>query len=271
VERLEPTAKRFMEAARQIGDGLLAWEFLSILTFARAGWSEAPLKSMELAEFTQLVDRLADKPDEVVKRVLDVEIPAYFRRDDHAPLSEMVASWKPRFEDRHHVFEDALWAHKLGYYTLSIPALAGQFEGIVRDRVQEYGRGSKWMRSFLQALSYDYDNPPGPTKAEEVPQFMQLPAPERFRSAEELTRYFTLCRLEELFEDRDFSKPGVSSVVNRHVIAHGVFRSFGEEESLRLFFVLDLLHKAIGMYDGLARSTADRPFKLPPTRRDDEQ
>lgn len=249
IERIEPAARRFLEAAQQFGDGLLVWSLLSSITFARGGWSEVPPRDMELAESTEWLHQLRDKSDEEVKRELDVAIPEYFRRDDHASLSRLVASWKPRFEDRHHMFEDALWAHKLGYYTLSIPTLAAQFEGVVRDRIQDYSEGSQWKWSFLETLSHDHDNPPGPTKNEELPEFMELPAPERFRSADELRRYFTLYRIQELFERQPFSEPGASSVVNRHVITHGIFKTFGEKESLKLFFVLDLLHEAVGMYD----------------------
>jgi len=38
------------------------------------------------------VERLWDKPTEEIKGELDKLIPEYFRRDDHAPLSDMVSS-----------------------------------------------------------------------------------------------------------------------------------------------------------------------------------
>ena len=41
--------------------------------------------------------------------------------------------------------------------------------------------------------------------------------------------------------------------MNRHPILHGVFLNFGEVESLKLFFILDLLHEAVGTYEELAQ------------------
>lgn len=254
LEWLEPAVSRLREGAVRFGEALIKWRLLCIITFYRGGWSEVPLRDMELSEFIPLVDRLRDKPNEEVKVELDSAILDYFRREDYTPLSNMVASWNPRFENRHHILEDALWAHKLGYYTLSVPTLAAQFEGIIRERTEEYGYGNQWKRTFLETLSYDYgqNNPPRSPTIAELPEIMELPAQEQHRMAEELKNDFTLHQIQALFDDQPFSEPGASSVVNRHVILHGVFGSFGEKESLRLFFVLDLLHEAIGMYDARA-------------------
>lgn len=251
LEQLEPAAKRLAELARQFGDGLLVWSLVSSITFNRGGWSEVPLKNMPLSEFVPLLDQLKDKPDEEVSAALDVAIPEYFRRDEHAALSDLVASWTPRFEARAHILEDALRAHKCGYYTLSIPTLAAQFEGIIRSHLPDGPDKREWKEEFLKTLSYDREKPV--MKVEKLSGLMELPASERFRRAEEERRHFTLKRIDELFKFRSFSEPGVASVVNRHVILHGVFQTFGEKESLKLFFVLDLLHEAIGMYDERAQ------------------
>jgi hypothetical protein len=248
-EKVRPATESFLEVATQIGDGLSVWLVLSTITFQRGGWSEAPLRNMVLSESVSLLEKLWEKPDEEVKKELDVAIPAYFRRDDHAPLSELVASWCPRFEDRYQVFEDALWAHKHGRYTLSIPALAAQVEGIVRELVGDYEEGPRWRRRFLDALGHNRKNPPVPSNADDLPAFMALPAHERLDIVEEVSRYFVLVRLQELFDKIKFSDPQSSSVVNRNVILHGVFKSYGEAESLKLFFVLDLLHETVGMYE----------------------
>jgi hypothetical protein len=61
--------------------------------------------------------------------------------------------------------------------------------------------------------------------------------------------------MQELFDRVDFADPRSSSVVNRHVILHGVFRSYGEAESLKLFLVLDLMHEAVGMYEEVSSRT----------------
>src|SRR5215217_4483720 len=163
--------------------------------------------------------------------------------------SRRVDRWY-RFENhRHQVFEDALWVHKQGRYTLSIPALAAQFEGIVRHEVNDYGAKPSWRDTFLDTLGHNRKNPPLPTNLEDfLTEFEKSPIHERFSNVEEARKYFTLIRIQELFDRKDFADPESSSTVNRHVILHGVFRTFGEFESLKLFFVLDLLHEAVGLY-----------------------
>ena len=65
------------------------------------------------------------------------------------------------------MFEDALWVHKQGRYTLSIPALAAQFEGIVRHEVNDYDEGRGWRNTFLDTLGHDRENPPSPSNFED--------------------------------------------------------------------------------------------------------
>jgi len=79
-------------------------------------------------------------------------------------------------------------------------------------------------------------------------EFEKSPIHKRFSDVEEARKHFTLIRIQELFDRKDFANPESSSTVNRHVIVHGVFRNFEEFESLKLFFVLDLLHEAVGLY-----------------------
>ncbi|MBA3350927.1 MAG: hypothetical protein H0U23_00615 [Blastocatellia bacterium] len=264
----------FIEGARQVGDGVSLFPLAFVTTLAQGGWSAAPLDGMDADEAAQLVVRLQGKSDDEVKQDLDVALPAYFRKDDHAPLSEMVASWHLHFEDHriwgyddvlwahhHQVFEDALWAHKKGRYTLSISALAPQFEGVGRDLMKEYRRNpSEWHASLKDRFNYE---PNRPSKPHEVlPEFMDLPILDRFEKApekvEELNKHITMIRINELFKGGDFSKAKFTLSANRQGISHGVFRNFIEVESLKLFFVLDLLHKAVGMYRELAGPPPER-------------
>lgn len=215
------------------------------------------MSGMELREFSKLVERLRDKPDEEVRRELDRVILEYFRKDNYARLSKLVSAWRMHFEDRHHIFEDALWAHKQGRYTLSISTLATQVEGILRDLTEEYGRRGAWLNRFNEAFGFDYNpnNPPTSPAVEQVmSEFVNLPLAERYKKAEELRRNITLLRINELYDHGVFSDEDFSSSVNRHAILHGVFKNFGELQSLRLFFVLSLLHSAIGEYKELQAS-----------------
>jgi hypothetical protein len=272
LDRLLDSLREVIESAYWFGGNLALVLVLSAITFPRGGWSEVPLRGMNLVEYRPLLERLWDKPTEEIENELDKVIPEYFRRDDHAPLSEMVGSWYLYGEDRRQVFEDALWAHKQEYYTLSIPALAAQVEGILRELVQKYGGPSnEWETRFYRLLGYDRDQPPRAWTPEEVlPEFLDLPLAERIKRADDLRNHFTLVRINALYEEGDFTNPVFASSVNRHAILHGVFLNFGEVESLKLFFVLDLLHEAVGTYEELAqeilgavqRAVQDNPHLL---------
>jgi len=256
--------ERFLEGFAAFSDAL-SWRLaVSTYVLGMAGWSEVPLGKMTERELYDallepFVERLWEISDEEVeseldtvieeiKGELDTAIFEYFRRDKYARLSELVDGWD-RFDDRHQVFEDALWVHKQGRYTLSIPALAAQFEGIVRDEVNDYGESTSWRNTFLDTFGHNREDPPLPSNLEDfLTEFGKSLIPERFSRVEEARKYFTLTRIQELFDRKDFKDPESSSTVNRHVILHGVFRTFEEFESLRLFFVLDLLHEAVGLY-----------------------
>lgn len=250
----EPTIRHAFEVGGRAIEALPVWLAVGSLTFGRGGWSEVPLSSMDLSEYSGLVERLMNKPDEEVKRELDAAIPEYFRRDEYAPLSKMVEEWQEHFRVRCHIFEDALWAHKRGRYTLSIPALTTQVEGIVRDLTGEVGgTNRRWIVSFNEAFGFDYkpwDPPPLPDPNEVLTEIRALSVSERYEKAFELKTFFMLLRINELHgrepDPSDFEF--ASSAVNRHAIAHGRVTSFGEINSLRLFCILALLHDAVAAY-----------------------
>jgi hypothetical protein len=264
LEQSWPDVERFIEGARQVGDGLSLFPVAFATLLDRGGWSEAPLDGMDALESMPLVERLTCESDYEVKRELDVVIPAYFRKDDHAPLSEMVASWRRNFTDhrvsevndklwahQHKVFEEALWAHKKGLYTLSISALTPQFESVGQDLMKEYGeKPSRWQENLNDVLNAD---PNKPSKPHEVMQeFMALPIGDRFGKADqtvqELNEHTTRLLIDEFFKKSNPSRAKAAWNVNRRSIAHGNFRKFVEAESLKIFFILDLLHRAVEIY-----------------------
>jgi hypothetical protein len=274
LEQSWPDLERSIESAQQVGDGLSMFPVAFATMLDQGGWSEAPLEGMAALESMQLVERLMGKADDEVKRELDVAIPAYFRKDDHAPLSEMVASWRLNFTDHrglvasdtlwthhHKVFEEALWAHKQGCYTLSISALTPQFESVGQDLMREYDKKPKrWQENLVDVLDYD---PSRPSKAHEVmPELVALPIEDRFEKVEEtvqeLNRRTTRLRIEEFFKKGNPSRAKAAWSVNRHSIAHGNFRNFVEVESLKIFFILDLLHRAVGIYRGCEGAPPER-------------
>lgn len=254
-ERNEPQIHRFSEVAAQVLDGMPNWLSLCAVTFARGGWSEAPLAQMNLSESVALVRRLRDEPDEVVRRELDRAVPEYFRRDGHARLRDLVAGWDDEhFRPRRRVFKEALWAHAHGRYTLPIHALAPQIEGVLRDVTGMYEQHDPWMDRFNEAFGFAYDRkrPASPDWGGELSGFWSLPLNERYERLEAFRARFALLRINELYVKGKFSDPGFTSTrARRHPIAHGLFKGHGEIESLRLFCALDLLHDAVGEYKRL--------------------
>lgn len=221
------------------------------LTFGRGGWSDAGLGQIPLWKYIDLTQRLRDKPDEEVRQELDLFVSEHFSQDDYAELSRIVDGWQEHFEDRQHIFADALWAHKRGYYTLSIPTLAAQIEGIVRRLTEEYRRSREWIMALNREFGLDYhpESPPDmPPPQQTLEWAKDLPLNQRYAKVEELRRYVTLLQVNELYRNGNFSDPSFNSSVNRHAILHGMFENFGELESLRLFFLVELLHDVIGDY-----------------------
>lgn len=254
-EQNEPEVRRFLEVAAQVMDGLPNWMSLCAVTFARGGWSAAPLGQMDLSEFMALVERLRDEPDDVVRCELDRVVPEYFRRDDHARLREMVEEWDDEhFGERRRVFEEALWAHTHGRFTLPIHGLAPQIEGVLRDVTGMHKQHDTWMDSFNEAFGFAYSrkHPADPDWTRELTEFWAKPLDERYQQSEAFRARFALLRINELYVNGSFSDPGFTSArARRHPIAHGVFKNHDEIESLRLFCALDLLHDAVGEYKRL--------------------
>lgn len=263
-ERNEPQIRRFSEMAVQVLDGMPNWLSRCTVTFARGGWSEAPLGRMDLSEFMALVERLHDEPDDdAVRRELDRAVPEYFRRDGYTRLRELVEEWDDEhFRERRLVFEEALWAHIHGRYTLPIHALAPQIEGVLRGVTGMYGEYDPWMGRFNEAFGFAYDRkrPAVPDWDGELSDFWSLPLNERYEQLEKFRTRFALLRINELYLKGNFSDPRFTSDrARRHPIVHGVFEGHGETESLRLFCALDLLHDVIREYKRLekTRMTSD--------------
>jgi hypothetical protein len=117
--------------------------------------------------------------------------------------------------------------------------------------MKEYGeKPSRWQENLNDVLNAD---PNKPSKPHEVMQeFMALPIGDRFEKADqtvqELNEHTTRLLIDEFFKKSNPSRAKAAWNVNRHSIAHGNFRKFVEAESLKIFFILDLLHRAVEIY-----------------------
>lgn len=104
----------------------------AMTAFNTAGWPIAPSMSRELRE--RVVELFQQGKTWYVSRV----ILGYYKREDYKNLVTMVNSWRDYhlFVPRMHIIDDALIAHRSGKYTLSVPALLPQIEGVLNDYVR---------------------------------------------------------------------------------------------------------------------------------------
>jgi hypothetical protein len=246
LSRIADEARRAADYPRQ--------QLIRSFTFARGGWHDAPLLQMTAGSLRKIVDSLVDKPDAEVKETLDREIPAYFRSHECDPLKDMVDGWHMYPSWRQKVFEDAVDAHEREMYTLSVPALAPQIEGMLRYETGEYGRGNKWLKKLNRILGFEYNHaePPAAVTAEDLAQAIEdlgtENLPERFATVEKVDLHHALWRVNELYNNGDFTDPDFINSTNRHGILHGVSENLGELDSMKLFCAVELSYRVVIAY-----------------------
>ncbi|MFX0138734.1 MAG: hypothetical protein ACFFDN_34155 [Candidatus Hodarchaeota archaeon] len=105
-------------------------------------------------EVNELVDRYEKFGIDVVKNDVDDLMLTW-----HSPkiVEKIFTDWrsKPWLDKRIPILKDAIWAHQNGLYTLSIPSLLPQIEGIIADnfRINEYLTGKKYKEYFKKILN----------------------------------------------------------------------------------------------------------------------
>lgn len=162
------------------------------------------------------------------------EISNYYRKNGYHNLKRVVHGWSENgyFRPRMSIIQDALEAHKQRKYTLSVPALLPQVEGIASDI-------SKKSRKLLSRHSRARL---GKTKAIVV-QVVEAAKPPFGRAMHETLLAFID---EPLYRPRDFEAEYGTirkhTGLSRHGILHGLqIRYANYTNSLRLFLVLDIL------------------------------
>lgn len=102
-----------------------------VMAFQSAGWPIAPSMPPELLE------RVVEHYKQGKKRHISQTIIGHYQRNRNEALIATVEAWEkhPLFAPRMHILRDALQAHCDGKYTLSIPAIFPQIEGILSDYV----------------------------------------------------------------------------------------------------------------------------------------
>lgn len=104
----------------------------AVKAFKAAGWPISPSMPLELRNHVVALYKRNKK------QYISRTIMGYYHKNDFGNLRNMVDSWEenPLFAPRMHIIRDALKAHCEGRYTLSVPALLPQIEGILNDYVR---------------------------------------------------------------------------------------------------------------------------------------
>ena len=150
----------------------------------------------------------------------------YYSDKEYQQLHKLVKSLELNsiFKPRLGIVNDALWAHVQGKYTLSIPTLLAQIEGIIIDYRLIYDPNAKKVIG-KDAIKETLDNASG---------------------LGSLVLYEGLTEFIEttVFKKNDFNKLSVFNrkKLNRHIVLHGRQLNYASEiNSLRAFLILDVL------------------------------
>lgn len=186
--------------------------------FLYAGFCMAP--SMN----SKLVQRVKTLRTENKKRMIAQAIMRYYQSKNYARLKAMVSNLESNalFAPRMPIIRDALLAHLNRQYTLSIPALLTQIEGVVGDFARHREIPTKLAKK--QLFSDTLDNIPS--------NWMRLAVHKSVTEFVDTT----------LYASKDFKKLGLRNKerINRHVVLHGRQVNYASERnSLRLFLLLD--------------------------------
>ena len=201
--------------------------------FAQAGFWLTPSMPMSVWKEARALKEQGRLTPDTLKRLIFETL----REGDGAILREMVDEWykDERFARRRRIFDDALEAHLSVKYTLSIPALLPQIEGIMVEIAEEgrYGKlepaAKAIVRKVMETKTGLAPVTSGPFVGE-VKKFYASTAKHEFSP--------------DRFPDkakRDW-KRDLPELLNRPAILHGVQIDYdSEENSLRGFLLLDEL------------------------------
>lgn len=196
----------------------------AVEAFKAAGWPIAPSMPSEL------IERAVAMHKEGKTRYISRMIIGHYQRNRHQYLIETVESWKshPLFAPRMHILNDALQAHCRGLYTLSVPALVPQIEGVLNDYVLTNGLVARFgkIQQVYEAAIGDVD---------------------KYGLSKWVITSTLLYQLQtNTYVFTDFKTELKRSVntrqVTRHTVSHGVALRYNRPiHSLKAFLLLDAL------------------------------
>jgi hypothetical protein len=182
---------------------------------------------------------LAEQAKEVTSKQIEKVFIDNYSVNNHIALKEMVSSWlhSSFFDRRKRIIEDALEAHISGKFTLSIPALLPQVEGILSSKTN---RNAGSVGLLLKAAVEQNDlSDISIFNAVEDDILIALATDPFLFKGHTFGEFFTPEKYTEWVTGQGFD----STPLNRHAILHGVQIDYATEiNSLRVFFLLDSVH-----------------------------
>ncbi|MCC6192767.1 MAG: hypothetical protein IT318_27420 [Anaerolineales bacterium] len=159
---------------------------------------------------------------------------AYFEENHWAELCAMVEAWEenPRFTPRMAVIQDALEAHLAGKYSLSIPALLPQVEGIASDILAApAGSSVSLLRATIQGEMSDFM-----AAASRDILLTLITSPALYGGTKSQSQDFRSENFQGWLASKGLTE---GQALNRHGILHGVQVNYASaENSLRAFLLL---------------------------------
>jgi hypothetical protein len=196
---------------------------------ARHGWWL--VRQLPLSFYSDV----ANHDEEVTREVITNYILAYFSQNQWERLAKMVDGWNFNgFSSRREHFQDALEVHRQGRYTMTVPGLVFQVEGIVREFILTtdnftHHRFEPVRRIFQE--KFDQLNA--------IPQDRKI----TYEDVELIENYHNLAVLGRLYDTYRPEEGQAPETVNRHAIGHGLWTGYNTvEASTYLFLILDMLH-----------------------------
>lgn len=203
---------------------LLEFHKDSAEAFKAAGWTIAPSMNRELKEKVVLFHQ------QNKTRYVSQVILGYYHKNNFEKLKSAVATWEtnPLFSSRMHIFSAALRAHCERTYTLSVPTLLPQIEGILNEYVRVNKLEAKLgkIEKVYNAVVGDIDEYPLSSWAIANTLLFQL---------QTITFTFTDFEIE-------FKKSSNNRKATRHTVLHGIATNYDKPiHSLKAFVLLDAL------------------------------
>jgi hypothetical protein len=191
--------------------------------------------SMPLEIFSQLRELVKnnDPPPEDVEKVF-IE---HYEANGWQPLRDLVDYWEdhPHFGKRMKIIRDALDAHIAGKYTLSIPALLPQIEGILSSLTRT--PAGKPTKTFKSEIEKRYDDVI-PSLSKDI-LLSLVTSPILYGSTGKNSQFFTPEKFPDWLAQEGLT---INQVFNRHAILHGVQIEYESKiNSLKTFLLLDVI------------------------------